>query len=115
MGALSLPARMKNSFRMILLTPACRGSILAPPFSQKSRGGGTMKIFCLSESFSIRVGRRGIWIWAPAVSAEPIYLDDRRLAEMGLGLLETREGRSGISSPGGPSFPAPSGPNRFSQ
>ena len=75
-----------------------------------------MKIFLLSDSFSIRVGRQGIWIWAPAAGGEPIYLDARRLAEMGLGLLETRDGRSGPPAPGGVSSPcAPSGPNRFNQ
>jgi hypothetical protein len=75
-----------------------------------------MKMFFLSESFSIRIGRQGIWIWVPAACSEPIYLDARRLAEMGLGLLETRDGRGGPSAPGGVSPPsAPSGPNRFSQ
>ena len=75
-----------------------------------------MKIFLLSDSFSIRVGRQGIWIWAPAACGEPIYLDDRRLAEMGLGLLETRECRLDPSAPGNPSPPsAPSWPKRFSQ
>ena len=75
-----------------------------------------MKIFFLSESFSIRVGRRGIWIWAPAAFSEPIYLDPRRLAEMGLGLLETREGRAAPSVPGDAASPsASSWPNRFSQ
>jgi hypothetical protein len=69
-----------------------------------------MKIFCLSESFSIRVGRRGIWIFAPAVCADPIYLDDRRLAEMGLGLLATREGGKASPPPDGVSEP-----NRFIQ
>ena len=62
-----------------------------------------MKIFLFSENLSIRVGRLGIWIWAPPLAAEPIYLDVRRLAEMGLGLLETREGRETVSSPEGAS------------
>ena len=75
-----------------------------------------MKIFLLSDSFSIRVGRQGIWIWAPGACGEPIYLDSRRLAEMGLGLLETLGGRPDPSAPGGASPPSvPSWPNRFSQ
>jgi hypothetical protein len=75
-----------------------------------------MKIFCLSESFAIRVGRRGIWIWAPSVSAEPIHLDVRRLGEMGLGLLDNEEGRDGLFGPESPpSGTPPSVLNRFIQ
>ena len=75
-----------------------------------------MKMFLLSEDLSIRVGRGGIWIWVPAARSEPIYLDVRRLTEMGLGLLETREGRTPPPVPGAVSPPcAPAGPNRFSQ
>ena len=45
-----------------------------------------MTLFCLAENLSMRVGRDGVWIWAPSVSPRPIHLDARTLAEMGLRL-----------------------------
>lgn len=45
-----------------------------------------MTIFFLSDNLSLRVGRDGVWIWAPSVASTPIHLDRRRLAEMGLRL-----------------------------
>jgi hypothetical protein len=46
-----------------------------------------MTIFCFSERLAIRVGRDGLWICAPSLLAEPLHLDRRRLAEMGLELV----------------------------
>ena len=53
-----------------------------------------MTIFCLSETLSIRVGRDGVWIWAPAISSQPLHLDADRLEEMGLLLAATARTRS---------------------
>lgn len=94
-------------FSIIPLIPGAPPDILAPSIVSPFLGAGIMKIFLFSEKLSIRVGRLGVWIWAPPLAAEPIYLDVRRLAEMGLGLLDTREGGVTASPPEeGPSSPS---------
>ena len=47
-----------------------------------------MTLFCLAENLAIRVGRKGLWIWAPDVAESPIFLDEAVLREMGLYLGE---------------------------
>lgn len=45
-----------------------------------------MTLYRLADNLAIRVGRDGIWIWAPDVSERPIHLDSRTLTDMGLHL-----------------------------
>jgi hypothetical protein len=45
-------------------------------------------LFRLADNLAIRVGRSGLWIWAPDVSECAIFLDKGVLREMGLHLCE---------------------------
>jgi|GEM_PF-2700165 hypothetical protein len=45
-----------------------------------------MTLYRLADNLAIRVGRDGLWIWAPDVSDRPIHLDPRTLTDMGLHL-----------------------------
>jgi hypothetical protein len=51
-------------------------------------------LFRIADNLAIRVGRRGVWIWAPDVSVRPIYLDEKTLTEMGLSLVAPRDGEA---------------------
>jgi hypothetical protein len=46
-------------------------------------------LYRLADNLAIRVGRDGIWIWAPDVSDRPFHLDPRTLTDMGLHLGST--------------------------
>lgn len=46
-----------------------------------------MIIFRFADNLSLRVGRRGVWIYAPEISAVPIHLDTRILRDSGLPIL----------------------------
>ena len=61
-----------------------------------------MTLYRLADNLAIRVGRDGIWIWAPDVSERPIHLDPRTLTDMGLHL-----GAPEKTSPASSSDPSP--------
>ena len=62
-----------------------------------------MTLYRLADNLAIRVGRDGIWIWAPDVSDRPFHLDSRTLTDMGLHLGE----KDASGTPAGPSGPTP--------
>jgi hypothetical protein len=57
-------------------------------------------LFRLADNLAIRVGRKGLWIWAPDVSEHPIFLDEAVLMEMGLHLANRNNQRNSTSPEG---------------
>ena len=77
---------------------------------QSNRGIRAVTLYRLADNLAIRVGRDGIWIWAPDVSERPIHLDPRTLTDMGLHLGAPEEASSPLSS--ADSNPLPKNPIR---
>jgi hypothetical protein len=69
-------------------------------------------IFRFADNLSLRVGRRGVWIYVPDVSAVPIYLDTRALRDAGLPILCTVAGEQ--PEPAAEPNRRPSSPDRTS-
>ena len=70
-----------------------------------------MTLYRLADNLAIRVGRDGIWIWAPDVSDRPFHLDPQALTDMGLHLGSTAECVPPAAPPTG-SIPPPRDPIR---
>ena len=70
-----------------------------------------MTIFRFADNLALRVGRRGVWIYAPDVSAHPIHLDTRVLRATGLPVsCGTGDEPARAEAPD----PPPRGPRRIS-
>lgn len=69
-----------------------------------------MTLYRLADNLAIRVGRDGIWIWAPDVSERPFHLDARTLTDSGLhlGAPEAAASPPGLTDP----HPPPTDPIR---
>ena len=79
---------------ILTLRPSRR---IVPPADRShfNRGNTTVTLFRLADNLAVRVGRNGIWIWAPDIAPRPFHVDSKTLAELGFRLGFEQSGISG--------------------